>query len=253
MRYGSMYALLRFYLRYRVSAQAPVLFFPGTLCDERIFMPLWQQLSIDQRRFVPLQWASSKEDMLALGEDRILPDEKVHLVGYSMGGYIAALIAARNKANIASITLIAYDPAGLTTSEISQRETIVKSIKKGQFKPDNHNYLARFIHPSRLKDNSVAEVVTSMAMDLGKSTLLAHTLATTPRENTLEFLKKINAPITLVGATDDNIAKIDSLRFAAKSLPNASLHEFENTGHMIPLEQTSQLAAIIDKCISVQK
>lgn len=248
-----MYSVFCFYLRYQVSSQAPVLFFPGTLCDERIFMPLWRQLSLDQRRFVPLQWATSKEDMLALSEDRILADEKVHLVGYSMGGYIASLIAARNKSNIASVTLIAYDPAGLPANEISQRDAMVKSLKKGHFKPDNHNYLARFIHPSRLADTNVTEVVTSMAKDLGKSTLLAHTLATTPRENTLKLLEKINAPVTLVGAIDDTIANIESLRYAAKLLPNAYLHEFENTGHMIPLEQTSQLATIVGKCIGVQK
>lgn len=236
-----------------MSSTAPVLFFPGTLCDERIFLPLWKQLSIPQRRYVPLQWASSKEEMLALSEDRILSGEKVHLVGYSMGGYIATLVAARNMSNIASMTLISFDPAGLSDSEISQRKMLVKTLKNGHFKPDNEAYLARFIHPSRLQDNEVAGVVKSMAQDLGKSTLLAHTLATTPRDNTYKLLERISAPITLVGGVDDKIANIESLRLAATKLSNATLCELENTGHMLPLEQTSLLASVISTNIGVQK
>ena len=76
-----------------MSVQHPVLFFPGTLCDERIFMPLWQALPAHQRRYVPLQWAASLDDMLALSKDRLLEGEKVHLVGYSMGGYGAVITA----------------------------------------------------------------------------------------------------------------------------------------------------------------
>ena len=102
-----------------MSVQHPVLFFPGTLCDERVFLPLWRELNIAQRRYVPLQWAASLEEMLALSEDRILDNEKVHLVGYSMGGFIAALVAQRNPANIASITLIGYNPEGLSKEEIA--------------------------------------------------------------------------------------------------------------------------------------
>ena len=43
------------------SIKTPVVFFPGTLCDERIFIPLWQALnangnSLVNKAFVPLQW-----------------------------------------------------------------------------------------------------------------------------------------------------------------------------------------------------
>jgi pimeloyl-ACP methyl ester carboxylesterase len=233
-----------------VAAQHPVLFFPGTLCDERIFLPLWKSLSIAQRRYVPLQWAATKDDMLALSKDRVLPNEKVHLVGYSMGGYIAALFASMVPQQVASITLIGYSPLGLSTDEITKRKQLVTMLKKGQFKTDNPAYLSRFVHPSRMNDESVIGVVKAMANDLGKNTLLNHTQATTPRENTTAVLAKINAPVTFIAAQQDNIAPLNDIQRAAKQIPCATLHEFENTGHMIPLEQTAQLATIIDKQVS---
>ena len=231
--------------------QHPVLFFPGTLCDERIFLPLWRQLNIAQRRYVPLQWASSQEEMLALSEDRILDNEKVHLVGYSMGGFIASLVAQRNPHNIASVTLIGYNPEGLSKEEIAKRKQLTSMLKQGNFKPDNDAYLSRFIHPSRLNDDKVAGVVKSMAQDLGKTTLLNHTLATTPRESTVKALAKINAPTTLIAAQQDAIAPAAAIARLKAQLPKANFQVIENAGHMMVLEQTDAVASIIAKQIGV--
>ncbi|APD92742.1 alpha/beta hydrolase [Alteromonas mediterranea] len=234
-----------------MSVQHPVLFFPGTLCDERIFLPLWRQLNIAQRRYVPLQWASSQEEMLALSEDRILDNEKVHLVGYSMGGFIASLVAQRNPHNIASVTLIGYNPEGLSKEEIAKRKQLTTMLKQGNFKPDNDAYLSRFIHPSRLNDDKVAGVVKSMAQDLGTTTLLNHTLATTPRESTVKALAKINAPTTLIAAQQDAIAPAAAIAQLKAQLPKANFQVIENAGHMMVLEQTDAVASIIAKQIGV--
>ena len=234
-----------------MSVQHPVLFFPGTLCDERIFLSLWRQLNIAQRRYVPLQWASSQEEMLALSEDRILDNEKVHLVGYSMGGFIASLVAQRNPHNIASVTLIGYNPEGLSKEEIAKRKQLTSMLKQGNFKPDNDAYLSRFIHPSRLNDDKVAGVVKSMAQDLGKTTLLNHTLATTPRESTVKALAKINAPTTLIAAQQDAIAPAAAIARLKAQLPKANFQVIENAGHMMVLEQTDAVASIIAKQIGV--
>ena len=234
-----------------MSVQHPVLFFPGTLCDERIFLPLWRQLNIAQRRYVPLQWASSQEEMLALSEDRILDNEKVHLVGYSMGGFSASLVAQRNPHNIASVTLIGYNPEGLSKEEIAKRKQLTSMLKQGNFKPDNDAYLSRFIHPSRLNDDKVAGVVKSMAQDLGKTTLLNHTLATTPRESTVKALAKINAPTTLIAAQQDAIAPAAAIARLKAQLPKANFQVIENAGHMMVLEQTDAVASIIAKQIGV--
>ncbi len=189
--------------------------------------------------------------MRALGRERGHEDEKVHLVGYSMGGYIAALLAQLKPQNIASITLIGYNPEGLTQDEISKRQQLTTMLKNGSFNPNNDPYLARFIHPSRLDDTNVVGVVKAMAQDLGKNTLLNHTLATTPRENTTQALAKINVPITFIAAQQDNIAPAASIKHTIKAIPRATLHELTDTGHMIPLEQVDALAAILAKQISV--
>ncbi|RDV25569.1 alpha/beta hydrolase [Alteromonas aestuariivivens] len=219
--------------------EQPVVFLPGTLCDERVWLPVWRQLSLAQRRYVPLQWASSKEEMLTLTADRIMNDEKVHLVGFSMGGYIASLYACANPKRIASLTLVGYNANGFEHAEEMRRKQLIGSLRKGQFKPDNPNYLERFIHLDFL-NSQVADTVRAMGSDLGASTLLAHTQATTPRSSTLAGLAKSPFPIHVVAAEQDQVTPLAGMQSMAATLPSATLTVILGSGHMVILERPAE-------------
>lgn len=220
----------------------PTLFLPGTLCDERVWLPVWQRLSLFQRRYVPLQWAGSKEDMLALTSDRVLDGEKVHLVGFSMGGYIAALWASQNKNNVASLTMIAASPYGLTQDEEKRRAQLVTMLKKGNFQPEKQAYVSRFVHPSQQDNPDVAGVMREMGKDLGAATLLAHTTATTPRPALIDKLKNCPFPMYIIAAEEDEIVPVSSLQNAATEIPTCELTTVSRAGHMCLLEQPDTLA-----------
>ncbi len=223
----------------------PTLFLPGTLCDERVWLPVWQRLSLFQRRYVPLQWASSKEEMLALTSDRVLDDEKVHLVGFSMGGYMAATWAIQHKSQVASLTMIGASPYGLTEEEEKRRAQLVTMLKKGSFQPDKPAYISRFVHPSHQNNPEVAGVVRDMGKDLGAATLLAHTTATTPRPSIIDKLKHCPFPVNIIAAKEDEVVPYSSLEQAATAISSGNLITVEGAGHMCLLEQPDTLAQSI--------
>ena len=208
-------------------------------------------MNIAQRRYVPLQWAASIEDMLALTSDRVLDGEKVHLIGYSMGGYVSALWAAEHANNVASVTLIGYAAQGLSDKEISRRKQMITMLSKGQFTPNNPAYVSRFVHPNYINNDDVAGVVMSMGEDLGKNTLLAHTQATTPRENMLNKLASLQVPVNIIAAEQDQMVSLKALQNMAASIPNSTLQVVANSGHMLPLEQPETLAELLNNCINV--
>ncbi|MCW8091026.1 alpha/beta fold hydrolase [Alteromonas sp. ASW11-130] len=224
--------------------QTPMLFLPGTLCDERLWLPAWRNMTHINRRYVPLQWANSLSDMLQLTSDRVLPDEKVHLVGFSMGGYIAAKWASENSQKVASLTLIGYSLSGLSQEEVARRSDMLKYLKSNTFKPDNA-FLSRLVHPLRLADSAVAEPVLEMAKDLGKSTLIAHTQATTPRENLLKSIASLGTRITFIAADEDKVAPIDTLVTEHQLIKPATLHIMRKAGHMMPLEYPQRIAQLL--------
>ncbi|WP_354667821.1 alpha/beta hydrolase [Alteromonas sp. C1M14] len=224
----------------------PCLFLPGTLCDERVWLPIWQRLDI-QRRYVPLQWATSKNDMLALTGDRVLDDEKVHLTGFSMGGYIAALWACEHPEHVASLTVIGWDPHGLNQHEVQRRKQLISMLKKGQFHPDKPDYLRRFIHPDHLQSPHVADIMRDMGKDLGAATLLAHTEATTPRPSLITALSNAPFPINFIVGDEDQLVSIKAIREAAKLLNKGNLFTIEQSAHMCVLEQPELVSQYLQR------
>lgn len=221
----------------------PVVFFPGTLCDERIFNACWQYLDIPMRAFVPLQWAEDLAQMKMLSADRLAYFEQpVHLVGYSMGGYIAALTAIENKNCIASLTLIGSACDELPKDEIQQRQQLLKLIKNKQYTGMTDKRLKRFFHDSHHQHNEYLNTVKQMEQDLGGAVLAAQIGATQPRKNLLPSLAKCRFPIHLVSGEQDNLVNESTMLAMHKHLANSDMTLIKNAGHMLPIEQSRLLA-----------
>jgi pimeloyl-ACP methyl ester carboxylesterase len=227
--------------RYQISQ--PVVFFPGTLCDERVFNACWQHLDIPMRAFVPLQWAEDLAQMKMLSADRLAYFEQpVHLVGYSMGGYIAALTALENQGCIASLTLIASACDELPKDEIQQRQQWLKLIKNKQYIGITEKRLKRFFHDCHHQHSEYINIVKQMEQDLGAVVLAAQVNATQPRKNLLPFLAKCSFPIHLVRGEQDNLLSEPTMLAMHKKLSNSDMTLIKNAGHMLPIEQSKALA-----------
>lgn len=230
---------------------APVIFFPGTLCDERIWLPVWRQLKLSQRSYVPLQWADNLEQMLALSQDRLSQYEQpVHLVGFSMGGYIAALTALQCPANIASLTLIGYHPGGLSDAEMQQRKGILTAIERKRFSKMDKARLAHFFSPEELHIEDLTEVVVQMEKDLGAAVLANHIRSTTPRKDLIESLAKVPFKLHYITAQHDKIASAKAIGELCQNNANADFSMLENTAHMLLLSEPKKCAELITRHLS---
>lgn len=237
--------------------QLPIVFLPGNLCDERIWLSCWRHLTIHDRRYVPLQWANSFDEMLMLVGDRLQSyheDGKprsvpCHLIGFSMGGYIAAQYAFRHPQSVASLTLIGTSANGLTPQEIDQRKHIVTAIKQRRYRGMTETRLKQFVHPNNLTPD-LRNVIQDMNNDLGSGVLKAHIESTTPRPAFSKDLAKLTCPIHFVAAQQDQIAPLKSLQQNQKAVFGSQLHIIKQVGHMMLLERPEAVAAVIQKIIS---
>ncbi|HAI72961.1 MAG TPA: hypothetical protein DCL26_11575 [Alteromonas australica] len=93
-------------------------------------------------------------------------------------------------------------------------------------------------------------VVQGMGEALEKNALLAHTKATTPRENMVNTLAQLALPTGIIAAKDDRIAMYNQLMKMADNIPTATRYTVNDSGHMLPLEQPAQLAELVTSFIS---
>ncbi|MDF2179108.1 alpha/beta fold hydrolase [Aliiglaciecola sp. CAU 1673] len=227
-----------------MSNDLPVVFLPGTQCDERMWMPLWRMMSVPDRRYVPLQWAETLEQMQSLTEHAVDGD-KVHLVGFSMGGYIATLFALAHPQQIASLTLIGFSSAGLDPQEIQARRLIINALEKGQFRPMSEERLAQMVEPGGIDAGAARQVVRAMEEDLGGSVLKYHLKAASERPDLTQALAESGLVINILAAELDKVAPLKKLQAMHQQISGSRFHLFAGAGHMLPLEQPAALAACL--------
>jgi pimeloyl-ACP methyl ester carboxylesterase len=221
----------------------PTVFFPGTLCDERIFSSCWKYLDIPMRAFVPLQWAEDLDQMKMLSADRLdYFESPVHLVGYSMGGYIAALTALKNQNRIASLTLIASACDELPKDEFLQHREVLELIKNKQYFGMTKKRARHFFHDSHHQHSEYLNILKQMEQDLGSAVLAAQMSATHPRKDLLPALAKCTFPIHIICGEQDNVVTGSIMLAMHNKLPNSDMTLIKKAGHMLPIEQSKVLA-----------
>ncbi|MBG6222989.1 MULTISPECIES: alpha/beta hydrolase [unclassified Janthinobacterium] len=218
---------------------------PGTLCDERLWSRLVPALGdAFHLQHLPLHQARTRAQMQSMIARHCT--SPVHLLGFSLGAYLALEHALAHPQCIKSLTLIANSAKGLQPTEMSARQRIVAMLERNAYTGITRQRLRELLHPSHLHDASITDLILQMGLDLGKEVLLAQFITTIARPDLMARLPELDCPVLIVGAEDDQLVPADDLRAMATRLPQATLHMLsDDTGHMIPLEAPRALAAAL--------
>ena len=167
---------------------------------------------------------------------------RVHLVGHSMGGAVAALIAMRLPDVIASLTLLS--PGGFGT-EINGR--LLRRYAVARDEATLRPLLEQFFGwRNPLPDRFVAELVAEREDPALMESLkaIADEIFKNDRQGVLpkEKLADLPCPVKVVWGTQDRVLPTRQ----AHHLPGLiASHVFEEVGHMLPVEIPGEVARLI--------
>lgn len=186
--------------------------------------------------------ASQAERVHALA--KALGVQKLHLIGNSMGGHIAALYAARHPEQVLSLALL--DNAGVsspTKSEMFQR------IERGEpnplvvRKPEDFDALMHFVFvtppelPESLKRHFAEQSMANRAhYDQIFAQLRAQYVPLEPE------LPKIQAPTLLLWGDQDRVLDVSSIEVMKPLLKQPSVVIMKDCGHVPMLERPEETA-----------
>jgi len=167
---------------------------------------------------------------------------KVHLVGHSMGGAVAALVALNDPERVASLTLLA--PGGFgpeinhrllrryaTTSDVQGMEVLLEQFFGWEFRLPK--FLAKTAADSRARPGATAtlEAIVDEIID-------GTVQKTLPRDE----LAALKLPIKVIWGTQDRVLPTRQ----AHKLPGiVATHIFERVGHMPHLEIPKEVNRLI--------
>jgi pimeloyl-ACP methyl ester carboxylesterase len=221
-------------------------FLPGTMCDQRVWQPVRQRLEPQfSTDYVAIETETTRQGMLGLIHSAASVGEPLHLVAFSMGGYLALEYALDNPGRVASLVTVASSAFGLTAQEAAERVRALALLAKHDYRGIPQTRINQFVHPSHRADPAVVDVIRAMDRDLGKPVLMAQLKETSTRASLAPRLPELDAPALLIGADSDPFAPWRSIERMGELIPTARVLEAKDAGHMIPLEQPDWLASKI--------
>ncbi len=167
---------------------------------------------------------------------------RVHLVGHSMGGAVAALIALRSPEIVASLTLLAPGGFGAeinhrllrryaAAKDAAEMETLLEQFFGWEFKLPK--FLAKTAAESRSRPGAVATLET-----VANEIIDGSVQRTLPRDD----LAALPMPIKVLWGTQDRVLPTRQ----AHKLPGiVATHIFERVGHMVHLEIPKDVTRLI--------
>ncbi len=167
--------------------------------------------------------------------------DTAHLVGFSMGGMIAQVIAIEHPELASSLTLIGTN-SGNPKLPLPDKNISKQLLAKPQIQGTDHafDYMSNVLQTLAgsqylMSDTELTEVVNRLlAQGMTKDGLLRHILAVAAAESRVNALQKLSINTQIIHGTEDNLVKPQGAIELAEIIPNAKLEMIEGLGHTLP-------------------
>ena len=227
-----------------------VVLIPGLQSDGTSWLSLYRRLARRHPVTIPMghQQAPSIEEM----GRKIIEQcpQRFHLVGWSMGGYIAFELLRRYPERLLSLTLIATtaEPES-ETSRLRREEALTLARQESVRVYQTRNLENCLFNPASV-DPGVLEAILQSSEALGIFALEQQTAAIIDRPDSRPDLALCPCPVLIVAGQNDAVIPAVKSRDMHALLPGSTYVEIERCGHCPPLEQPDELFGVLGDWLS---
>lgn len=201
---------------------------------------------------VPYTLDDMADDVAALLDH--LSIERAHVVGSSMGGMIAQLVAVRHPSRTASLTSIMSTSGNPDIPKATDAASQALTLRSADPRENREAFLDEAVVRAQVIGSpgypeDAAELRARAAEDLDRSfrpegfaRQYAAILAAPDRR---PALRELRLPTLVVHGADDPLVRVEGGRDTAASVPGARLLEIPGMGHNIPTALNAPIVAAI--------
>jgi pimeloyl-ACP methyl ester carboxylesterase len=172
--------------------------------------------------------------------------KSVHLVGNSLGGWIAAELAVRNTQRLASLTLAGS--AGLDLPGVKQMDSFLTS---------DQELLRQFFYDPKKADAMIARVLDPKQEDVAlRNQATVAKLVWQPRSHDPhlgKWLHRIDVPTLLIWGDHDRMFPKEHALAFQKAIPGAKLVIVPECGHVPQIEKPDAFVAALENFLGARK
>lgn len=193
-------------------------------------------------------WLDTIEDLANFYLDFLdqLDLRGVHLIGSSLGGWVAAELAVRNATRLASLTLIGA--AGIHLKDVEQVDT---------FLSNDEQRIRDLFHDQELAEAVIAGSERPELEDAAlKNRMMTAKLSWQPRNHDphlRKWLHRIKVPTLLVWGDHDRLFPKEYALAYQRLIPGAKVVIIPNCGHLPHVEKGDEFAAELETFIRAMR
>lgn len=205
------------------------------MCTDALWQRLWPALPSSWKLVhVPVPDDLSQQALLS-SLLNVLPPHPVNLVGFSMGGYLAAALTRLAPERVARLMVLSNTPCRLPDPERQQRQQILAWLEKLGYKGIQSAKIQQMLGSKQRQNEWIHNVIKGMDAQLGANVLVQQLRATTDREDLSGFYSATRVPTAFCYGAEDLLV---SPAWFEQVANNICVHHFcvPDAGHMLPLE-----------------
>ena len=171
--------------------------------------------------------------------------KKLIPVGTSMGGYVMFELWRQHKDRIAGFVFCHTRPESLDEEGKKKRLSDIEKIENNleeYLKTFSKNLLSNYTFENKPQVVDFVNQIVRKSTKEGLSSLV-YVIATRP--DSRDLLKEIDVPCLLFSGKSDKIVPMEVMRGMSEQLRDATLVEFDNVGHMSPIELPQEFNSIL--------
>lgn len=180
-------------------------------------------------------------------------EEDTQLVGWSLGGLVAAHVALAHPEKVSALVLVAATPCFVKRPDWPHGvDAEVFDQFAASLAEDYAGTIRRFLSLQAQGSSEMRAVLAGLRRRLldqarPAAGVLESGLDILQRTDLRASLPKLGRPLTLIHGTGDKLAPVAAARWLAQSLPGATLHEIEGAGHAPFLSHPRAVAEMIGR------
>lgn len=223
---------------------------PGTMCNEKLWVEVLPYLH-DSLELVYLDIPQEKNfDELAEHYNNILGNDKVNLIGFSLGGYIATYFSMLYPQRIKKLFVISNSPTSLSVEELNHRSDILKYVHTYGYKGMSRKKVANLLDDANQTDRLI-DFILEMDGDLDENEFISQYQYTSERSDLFIAMKQFPFDTYLYYSENDRLINSQWLNGLANLNSKLSVISTPGSGHMLPLEKPRELANYINSWVEL--
>lgn len=214
----------------------PVIFLPGSLCDERVFAD--QLREIDQ----PCEVADlTLDDSIAAMAIRVLraAPPRFALVGLSMGGIVASEIARLAPERVLAMALLDTNLGVADDLQLRTRRRWASDVRSGRFA----QVVEELVPALTISPEAHGPLIVEMATAVGPAGFLRQNEALLHRRDQLSIGSRFQGPILIACGSHDRLCSPRVHADLAARFAHARLLVVEQAGHLSSIDQPVALTS----------